>query len=83
MGSNPIGALEMSPILIRSQNLVNCSMKVISFMTVTLLDVLRSSFEVSNELDEAFRRYSDCSNECFLSVIIAEPSAKLTDNCEE
>ena len=54
MGSNPIGALEMSPILIRSQNLVNCSMKVISFMTVTLLAVLRSSFTFKGQILDFF-----------------------------
>ena len=54
MGSNTIGALEMSPILIRSQNLVNCSMKVISFMTVTLLAVLRSSFTFKVQILDFF-----------------------------
>ena len=54
MSSNPIGTLEMSPILIRSQNLVNCSMKVISFMTVTLLAVLRSSFTFKGQILDFF-----------------------------
>ena len=57
MGSNPIGALEMSPILIRSQNLVNCSMKVITFMTVTLLAVLRSSFTFKGQILDFFFKF--------------------------
>ena len=57
MGSNPIGTLEMSPILIRSQNLVNCSMKVKSFMTVTLLAVLRSSFTFKGQILDFFLQF--------------------------
>ena len=65
MGSNPIGTLEMSPILIRSQNLVNCSMKVISFMTVTLLAVLRSSFTFKGQILDFFLNLGPV---CLLSI---------------
>ena len=69
MGSNPIGALEMSPILIRSQNLVNCSMKVISFMTVTLLAVLRSSFTFKGQILDFFLKFeSSVFIKCKLNI---------------